>query len=238
MNKFAISISALILAANVHAGPVDFSEAVLFVDTFAGLDQTDTSASDSLVIPSGNFIDDLPLSASASQAGQAFADAFIDLNQGSLVVDATTETNSVNGELSDASAISEFQGMFSGAASYSFSLDFNVQSVLSDLLGDSTSAEVFAEIMVDGDTIFSQSLMTSGQLIHHFVLGDMSNATLDVLLTSSSNSSAPSSSAFNLSSANIELRTLNIPEPSSLLLIGSTLFGIGVLRRNTTPTFA
>lgn len=232
MKNLSAFLFAIIFSASAAGGPMELTSASLFVDAIAGLDASVALGSDALQIPPDDLTLDLPINASASQSGQSFADALIDADPASFFLLASTEASSNNGEFSDATAASEFQGTFEGSRAFAFTLDFeSLNLVLIDSLDDFAEAQLFAEIFIDGVSVFSDSLISTGQLAYRFLLGDMSSAFINVILSSSASAATPGANSFNLASASFNV--VAVPEPGSALLIGTAFLGLRLRRKNT-----
>lgn len=223
---------SILLASNVHAGPINFDSTSLFVDAIADVDGNLDLDSSMLESTPTELLSNLPLSAEAEQNNQAFANAIIDASDGSFFLDATTEAFSENGELSEAIAVTEFSAEFlASAGAYIFALQFDVlNELLFGGLDDLTAANLVAEVIVDGLSIFTGSLTDTGELSHRFRLEDFSSTFVNVFVASEAVAITPGASAFNFSSAELTIRS--IPEPSSLLLLSTAL--IGFHSRRTT----
>mgnify|MGYP000651414150 CR=1 FL=1 len=230
MKYLATLFFVIVYSACANAGLIEPSQATLSVNAVAGIDNSVALNLTTLDIPPSDAASGLPISASASREGQSFADALIDVNSESFFLDATTEAFSERGEFSDATAISEFQGVFRRSGAYDFFLNFETLNELIVPGIDSVAeASLFVEIMLDDIRVYSEFLISASQLAYRFRLEDMSSAVINIILSSNAVAGTREASSFNLASASFSV--LSVPEPSSVLLIGSVLFGSRLIRR-------
>ncbi|ADJ27834.1 hypothetical protein [Nitrosococcus watsonii] len=167
--------------------------------------------------------DDILLSTANGSTAAAFAAVDEDL----LLVN--TESIAGTNESADASSTSSFSGDFTApGGALKFTLDFDIQQSESGGLANTSLAFSILGpfgVLIEEDLLFTGMADKNIPFISNFSLNPGDMATLDILLSSSTQADA-GTSALNLANATFLVETVEVSAPSTLM---SLLVGLGIL---------